>query len=264
MIPLSTCHAHTTFSDGKNTPEEMILAAIERGWTEIGISDHSHLEGEDWCLIPERYGEYVSTLEDLREKYSGKIKLRIGMEQDYLSEPFPQKLDYIIGSVHAIKFEDGFECVDLSIEHTKSIIENHFNGDPYLYVEEYYKSVADLYNRTHCNIIGHFDLVSKFVELDPFIDVKNKRYINARDKALHALLSAPVAFEVNTGAISRGYRTTPYPEIDVLKQISKAGKKVIITSDSHSVETIDFELNKTAKELDKLGIIYARTLDELI
>ncbi|HEY3388769.1 MAG TPA: PHP domain-containing protein, partial [Prolixibacteraceae bacterium] len=33
-------HMHTTLSDGHNTHEEMVLTAIEKGFDEIGFSDH--------------------------------------------------------------------------------------------------------------------------------------------------------------------------------------------------------------------------------
>ena len=36
-------HMHTVFSDGKNTPEEMVEEAIRRGLDTVGISDHRHL-----------------------------------------------------------------------------------------------------------------------------------------------------------------------------------------------------------------------------
>ena len=37
-------HMHTVFSDGKNTPEEMVQEAIRLGLDTVGISDHSHLD----------------------------------------------------------------------------------------------------------------------------------------------------------------------------------------------------------------------------
>ena len=40
-------HMHSAFSDGKHSPEEMILEGIRRGLTRIGISDHSHVEMDD-------------------------------------------------------------------------------------------------------------------------------------------------------------------------------------------------------------------------
>lgn len=259
----STLHAHTTFSDGKSTAEEMILSAIANGAPEIGISDHSYLCGEDWTLTPDLYGEYYSTLCNLRDKYKEKIKVYIGIEQDYLSEKFPYELDYLIGSVHAFDIGGKYRSIDLSVGMTKDIVDEVFGGDPYLYAEAYYDSVADVYNRTQCDIIGHFDLVTKFVEVDSFLDVNNPRYIKARDAALWKLLDVPAVFEVNTGAISRGYRTEPYPDISVIKTLAEAGKPLILTSDSHSAQTLDFALAETAEKLDKLGIPYLTTLAEV-
>jgi histidinol-phosphatase (PHP family) len=259
----STLHAHTTFSDGKSTAEEMILSAISKGAPEIGISDHSYLRGEDWTITPAVYGEYYSTLLGLRDKYKDKIKVYIGVEQDYLSEKFPYELDYLIGSVHAFDIGGKYRSIDLSVDMTKEIIAEVFGGDPYLYAEAYYDSVSDVYNRTHCDIIGHFDLVTKFIEVDSFLDVTSPRYLKARDTALQKLIDAPAVFEVNTGAISRGYRTEPYPDLSVIKMLAEAGKPLILTSDSHSAETVDFALAKTAEKLDMLGIPYFTTLAEI-
>ena len=43
-------HCHTRFDDGKDTPETMVLAALDAGLTSIGISLHCPIPGEDsWC-----------------------------------------------------------------------------------------------------------------------------------------------------------------------------------------------------------------------
>ena len=47
---LGTYHAHTEFCDGKSTAEEMILAAISLGAKEIGLTPHSPIPNEDWCM----------------------------------------------------------------------------------------------------------------------------------------------------------------------------------------------------------------------
>lgn len=41
-MELKNFHTHTTYCDGKNTAEEMILAAINQGFTALGFSGHSH------------------------------------------------------------------------------------------------------------------------------------------------------------------------------------------------------------------------------
>ena len=65
--------------------------------------------------------------------------------------------------------------------------------------------------QTGADIIGHFDLVTKFNELGGYLDLSDPRYVRAWKAAVDALLSYDRPFEINTGAISRGYRTTPYP-----------------------------------------------------
>ena len=41
MTP-SSYHTHTTFCDGKDSPEELVLEAIRLGCPEIGFSGHAH------------------------------------------------------------------------------------------------------------------------------------------------------------------------------------------------------------------------------
>ena len=36
-------HTHSTFDDGKNTIEETVLSAIEKGFDSIGFSGHAYM-----------------------------------------------------------------------------------------------------------------------------------------------------------------------------------------------------------------------------
>ena len=50
---------------------------------------------------------------------------------------------------------------------------------------------------------------------------------------------APVLiFEINAGAISRGYRTVPYPAPFLLRAIRERNGRICITSDAHAAESI--------------------------
>ena len=46
-------------------------------------------------------------------------------------------------------------------------------------------------------------------------------------------------FEVNTGAIGRGYRTTPYPDPYIIKEMHRLGFGAIISSDCHDRNFLD-------------------------
>ena len=76
----ANCHTHTVFSDGKHTPEQMILAAIERGFDAIGFSDHSVTDFDlSWCLLPENTERYVNTVLELKKRYADRIKVYCGL-----------------------------------------------------------------------------------------------------------------------------------------------------------------------------------------
>ena len=82
-------------------------------------------------------------------------------------------------------------------------------------------------------------------------------------KALNALIKTRIPFEINTGAISRGYRTCSYPEQSILDRIGKAGIPFVINSDTHNVNTIDCNLTLEQERLDKLGYKYLTTLKDI-
>jgi histidinol-phosphatase (PHP family) len=80
--------------------------------------------------------------------------------------------------------------------------------------------------------------------VDRIFEDTKKRYESGRANRLEelGLLRAgdkPV-FEINTGAISRGYRKTPYPAPDQIEYIRSKGGLFIMSSDSHSTGAIGF------------------------
>lgn len=69
-------------------------------------------------------------------------------------------------------------------------------------------------------------------------DEEDPRYIAAWRGALEKLLKTGAVFEINTGAMSRGYRTSPYPAPAILEAVKKGGGSLILSSDSHSPQTL--------------------------
>lgn len=240
-------HVHTTFSDGKNTMEEMVLSAIDKNMECIGFSDHSYTAFEpSYCMRKDQYQEYLAEGKRLREKYAGKIRILLGFEQDYYSDPDPARFDYVIGSVHFLRAGDEYVEIDWEPRILKEACKKYFGGDMYALTECYYETVSGIAEKTSCDLIGHFDLISKFLEKEALFDPENPRYVRAWKKALDRLLPYNIPFEINTGAISRGYRTTPYPAPAMIDYIKKRGGRLILSSDAHAASTImyrfeDFE-----------------------
>ena len=241
MITLTDYHVHTTFSDGKDTPEETVKAAIEKGLTELGFSDHSYTYfDESYCIKKGRIAEYQDEIERLKAKYKDKIKILCGIEQDFYSLESTEDYDFAIGSVHYVKAHGKYFDVDKSAEYLKKVVREAFDGDVYAFIEEYFNTVAKFAERKDINIIGHFDLVAKFNEKHALFDESDARYISAWQSAADKLLSANKVFEINTGAVARGYRSDPYPSKALRDYIKAKGGKFILSSDSHSKETLCF------------------------
>lgn len=239
---LQNLHTHTTFCDGKNTPEEMVLGAIRAGCTSLGFSGHSPLDREwdpdGWTMKAEAVAAYRAEVLRLRDKYTGSLSIFLGLEQDLDSPPPAGDWDYRIGSVHSLRADGVCISVDHTAEITRRAILEHFGGDPCAYAEAYYHRVAEIPEKTGCQIAGHFDLLTKFNEQGRLFDEEHPRYVSAAMDALEVLLRRDMIFEINTGAMSRGYRSVPYPALFLLRAIRERGGRICITSDSHSAETI--------------------------
>lgn len=248
-------HTHTDFSDGKNTAEEMVLAAIEKGFHSIGISDHSYVfNGDDWCMLPHRMEEYLSTIKELKEKYAAQIKVYAGLEQDALSDPVPHGLDYYIGSVHLLKKGDHYLELDNTRELLWDGLQTCYGGDCDALAEDYFALVASYAKDDNVAFIGHFDLITKFDEKYPPIFLPTPRYTAAWKQAAEELLRAGKIFEINTGALFRGLKTQPYPCKEILKFLGEHKAKVIVSSDSHSVDSIDGCFDRAEELIQTYGL----------
>lgn len=236
---MTDLHTHTTFSDGKNTPEEMVQAAIEKGMGCIGFSDHCYTSfDESYCLPKHRLKEYRDTIYALKEKYRGKIKILCGIEQDLYSDTPTDDYEYVIGSLHYLKVGDEYFGLDYRPHLLKEAVQKHFGGDFYSFAETYYSTLTELAENVDMDIIGHIDLVTKFNEGGALFDETHPRYVAAWRQAVDRLLKKGIPFEINTGALARGWRTTPYPSAQILEYIRAHGGKLILSSDSHSAQTL--------------------------
>lgn len=253
-MSLQDLHTHTTYCDGKDSPEDMIKAAIEMGLDTIGFSGHIYMaHGESYCMAKDDIQKYIAEINELKEKYSGKIKVLCGIEADLYAKEDISGFDYVIGSVHDIKCGDEFFPIDHTADIYRRGVEKYFGGDMYAASEEYFASVAECIKKTDADIIGHFDLITKFNEKENLFDETHPRYVAAYKKAIDELIPLGKPFEINTGAMSRGYRTSPYPSADILAYIAKKGGKVILTGDTHAKENLCYEFGKALDAAKKAG-----------
>ena len=238
-------HIHSSYCDGNDTVEEIIKHAISLKMETVGILAHSYTPfDEEPCIKEEDLPKFKSEVNSFKVKYQDKINVLLGLERDYFSSCSNLGFDYIIGSVHYLKFNSSYFAIDDTIEKLMEGCKKYFNDDYYALCEEYYSLVSDVINKTSCSIIGHFDLVTKFNEIYHLWDEKDPRYIASWKKAVDALIPYHIPFEINLGGITRGKKTTPYPSFEIIEYIKNKGGTFILSSDSHNKENILKDFSK--------------------
>jgi histidinol-phosphatase (PHP family) len=263
MTLLSNFHAHSTFDDGAESCEAMVKAAISKGCAVFGISGHAPMGfPTDWCMTRENEPAFIEEMRRLKEKYAGQITLLTGLERDYYAPEPAYRYDYIIGSVHYIKKDGAMFTVDDTEEAQIGDVRNYFGGDFYAYTKAYYEIVADVAGKTSPDIIGHFDLVTKFNESGKLFDETDPRYLKPALEALAAVTEKHKLFEINTGAMYRVGRTVPYPAPVLLKEFFELGGEIILSSDSHDGASIGYKFNEAAGLAKSCGFQYAKTLTD--
>ena len=257
-------HTHSVMCDGKDTLEEMVLSAIEKGFDSIGFSGHSFMDiYAEFSMNEEKTAAYKAEIARLQQVYVDRIKIWCGLEKDNYTTISTEGYDYLIGSVHVMKHPEGLLFVDWTADCTRENIEKVFGGDGIAYAKHYFQAVADLPNHGSFDILGHFDLLTKFNEKEPdLFDTQCPEYRAAATEAAEALVGKVKFFEVNTGAISRGYRTTPYPDPYIIKEMKRLGFGAIISSDCHDRNFLDCGYEDAKRLLKEAGFTEHYVLKE--
>ena len=254
MKVLQNLHTHTTYCDGADSPEEIVLAALEKGFTSIGFSGHAHMP---WSQAYARRGDrseaYKQEISRLKEAYRNRIRIYCGLEMEFYSPVDLSGYDYLIGSVHYLEMDGQPAGFDRSLAETEAYIQKYFGGDAMAFAKGYYETLCRLPERGSFDILGHFDLITKNNEVGCFLDTSSGEYLRAGYEAIHALRGKIPLFEVNTGAIARGYRKTPYPQPEFLKEFRSCGYGPVITSDCHNKAYLDCEFDTAAQLLAQAG-----------
>ena len=246
---LADYHVHTLFCDGKNTPEDMVLSAIDKGLNQIGILAHSYVEfDKEGTIAPDKVNEFITLVNDLAEKYSSKILVLCGIERDACSSE-TLGFDYVIGSTHYWTVNGKNLPIDLSEELFVKTVNEEFYGDYLLAAESYFESEKQVVIKTKADIIGHFDIIAKYNKNNKYFDESSPRYVNAWKSAVDELIKYNKPFEINTGSIFRGRRNEPFPSVEIIEYIKKSGGKLVLSSDAHCADGVAFEFDKWKKYL---------------
>ncbi len=245
-------HTHSIYCDGKDSIEEMVLEAIDRGFDSIGFSGHGYNYPNDPCsMSDESQQKYMEDIYRANDQYEGRIRIYLGIEEDSIGRRFDHNsFEYIIGSVHFIGQKE-FAPIDYSEARFAQILHDWFHDDLLAMAKVYYEAVKEVASREEVDIIGHVDLIAKYNENGKYFDFEDPQYLAYAYDAIDVGIANGKIFEMNTGAIARGYRTMPYPHISLLKYIHDHKGKICMSSDCHNRANLDLDF-EVCLELAKM------------
>ena len=250
---MQNLHTHTVLSDAKNTPSEMAAAAVELGFSSLGFSDHAPMQVPNtWGMQEEKVPDYLAEIRRIKQAFAGKLEIFAGMELDSTSPGLPYPFDYTIGSMHYFYTEGKYYEVDHREEFMEAL-RLGFHGDIHALQANYFERVCDFALENSYPIQGHFDLVTIWCDHNPVFDTEDPVYQRLALEALHAVVEAGKIIEVNTGAMSRGYKVSPYPQRFLLEECCRMHAPILLSSDCHQTTTIGYAFSTVRELLVEIG-----------
>lgn len=264
-------HSHSFFCDGKNSIDQMVQSAFDKGMAAIGISSHAPLKIENpWSLKLEETDNYYKEIDQAKIKYSNKIMVFKSLEIDFIPGltydfDFFRKggnLDYTIGSIHLVLspqtnkiwFIDGEkkQCIDS--------LQDAFNGNVRMAIEQFYAQNREMILQQKPTIIGHLDKVMMHLA-DQGIDTQSDWYLDQIEQTLNLIKLQGCIVEVNTRGIYRKKHPTTFPSPDILKQMLNREIPIVISTDAHHVDDLTAEYQSTRLNLIQMGFRHQSYFD---
>ena len=246
---LTNYHTHTTFCDGKTDPEFFAEAAVEKGFKALGFSTHAPAPGqESWTIDPRQVAVYLKSVDDLKERYDGRLEIYSGFEIDFIPG-WPEsdagirgpEIDYVIGGLHIVQVPgtEQFPTIDGPSEEFLTILNAIFDGNHKKFALHYYSLLREMLKETEMDIIAHFDLIKVRNRGEEHYSEHESWYQDTVSETLEAVFEAGAILEINTGGVKRRKADCFYPSRWILEQACGMGIPTTISADAHNPGDID-------------------------
>lgn len=254
-------HNHTTYCDGASTVEAMIHSALEKKINYFGISSHAPLKVKKyWTMNIEKLQEYINEIKQFKEKYSEEMQVLIGLEADYipylsysfqyLKEQF--HLDYVIGSVHVVKFRDNYWFIDGDREDYVNGIKEIFQGDVRSAIRAYFDQICEMIEKEKPDVLGHVDKILMHNQ-NEFFGVEDEVFLQGMQNVLEMVKKHEVIVEINTRGMYTGKYPDYYPGRYSWKWLKDHEIPIVVTSDAHKADEVLMEMDEAIKDLREFG-----------
>lgn len=262
-------HSHSGQFCGhaKNTLEEVVQAAIAKGFHTFALTEHMPRPLEDF--YPEEINVYTEKtlsklFEDfldealrLREAYSSKIQILIGFESEYIRPSTLQLVksildnntfDFFMGSVH--------HTHAIPIDFDRAMYEqarDAAGGTDERLFEDYFDSQYAMLDALRPPLVGHFDLIRLLSDHREAAFRNMKGVWEKIERNLNLIASYGGLLELNSSGLRKGL-TEPYPCLPICQLFLCKGGGFVMSDDSHGIDQIGTNYARLLAFIQRTGI----------
>ncbi len=237
-------HMHTRFSDGKATIDEMADAAVEKGLSQICITDHMPLpEKKRYTMGKEKVDEYRLAVREARIKYADRLKINMGIECEFIPERrfwvksiMEMGWDCAIVSVHCLCVNNALYLVNGTRQEFEAVLEA-FRHDVQALVRFYYKTLQDACDTGWFDITGHLDVIKKHNPDEIYFCQADTWYRRLVLETLDIIKHRGMKMEINMSGLEHPVKE-PYPSPWVIEEARKRQIPLVLGSDAHHPESV--------------------------
>ncbi len=265
-------HQHTRFSDGKGSPRDFAVKALETGMTAIGFSEHSPLPFDNpFSLQKDEADNYIAETDRIREELKGQLEIYRALEMDFIpgiSDDFNFwrqrfKTDYLIGSVHLVK-PDGDDRLWFTDGPDRKVydqgITDLFGRDVRKAVRQFFLQTNEMISSQQFEIIGHFDKI-KMHNGNRFFQDEDRWYRNLIDETVRLIREKDIIVEINTRGKYKKRCDTLFPDGYALEKVRELGIRIILSSDAHHPDELRNLFDDTEDRLREMGFRHLACLE---
>ena len=262
-------HTHCDYCDGKGSMQEYVDQAKQLGMLSLGFSSHAPVPFDTkWCMKAERFEEYTSAVETLKQARSG-LDIYSGLEVDFIPDVtspkrFSGMVDYTVGSIHFVdKLPDG-RWWEIDGAHAPFLdgLKAVFNNNIQSAIVRYFDLTREMISAACPTVVGHLDKI-KIQNVDgKFFSESESWYQHEVKKTVDLIGTTGAIVEVNTRGIYQKKSDTTYPSPWILSYIHKKNIPVTISSDAHHPKDLVMQFSDTAMMLHNIGFKSLSVLTE--
>ncbi|KAF2850528.1 histidinol-phosphatase-like protein [Plenodomus tracheiphilus IPT5] len=262
-------HSHSGQFCGhaQNTLEEVVQAAIAKGFRSFTLTEHVPRPREDFypeeedehteTSLVKLFDDFVTEAYRLRDVYSDKIQIFIGFESEFIR---PSTLtgiqnilqrhtfDFFVGSVH--------HTHTIPIDYNRALYEkarDAAGGTDEKLFADYFDLQYDMLQALQPPVVGHFDLIRLLSdhrddEFKGMTEVWEKIQRNLEYIAFYGGL-----LELNSSGLRKGL-AEPYPCRTICQMFLRLQGGFVMSDDSHGIDQIGTNYDRLLAFIQTTGI----------